>query len=143
MISQVSTTLQELVTGHSELYLDQFTGEIEGIQDVVEMLYGGEVELSEQNYRTILKFSVVYKVEDMYELCLKWIKENVSGLDLFGLIKFGLLIERIDDDNNAVLELCVTAIKKDGFSKKSKEVMAGQVMDNAFIKFFIQVNYIL
>ena len=45
-----------------ELYLDQFIGEIEGIYDVVEVLYGGDVELSEGNYQTLLKFSIVYEL---------------------------------------------------------------------------------
>ena len=45
-----------------------WSGETEGIQDVVEMLYGGEVELNERNYKTVLKFSVVYNVQEMYKL---------------------------------------------------------------------------
>ena len=68
VVSQASQTLQDLVGNQPELYLDQFSGEIEGIRDVVELMYGGCVEMSEVNYKTILKFSVVYQVEEMYKL---------------------------------------------------------------------------
>ena len=50
VVSQASQTLQDLVGNQPELYLDQFSGEIEGIRDVVELMYGGCVELSEVNY---------------------------------------------------------------------------------------------
>ena len=46
VISQVSQVLQDLVRNQRELYLDQFSGEIDGIQDVVEILYGGDVVLT-------------------------------------------------------------------------------------------------
>jgi len=69
------------------------------------MLYGGEVELSEKNYRTILKFSVVYDVQDMYTLCMDWVTGHVADIDLYGLIEFGFLIERIGQGNQGLLDL--------------------------------------
>ena len=53
------------------------------------MLYGGEVVLSQANYRTILKFSVVYNVHEMYKLCMDWVTGHLADIELFGLIEFG------------------------------------------------------
>ena len=75
VISQASEILQDLAVNQPELYLDQFVGELEGVQDVVELLYGGEVQLSEDNLKTIMKFSVVFGVDGMYTLCLEWVKQ--------------------------------------------------------------------
>ena len=85
-----------------------WSGETEGVQDVVEMLYGGEVELNERNYRTVLKFSVVYDVQDMYKLCMDWVNGHLEEIDLYGLIDFGFIIESpIGQGNRDVLNLSI------------------------------------
>ena len=139
VISQASQLLQDLVENQRELYLDQFSGEIEGVQDVVEMLYGGEMELSEVNYKTVLKFSMLYQVKEMYQLCIEWLKEHISTLDLFGLINFGLLIKQVGQDNQDVLDLCDVFIRdtvKDELCEVSKSWSIG--VDVNFVKFLIQ-----
>ena len=138
VLSQASQVLQDLVGNQRELYLDQFLGEIEGIQDVVEMLYGGEIELSEVNYQTIIKFSTVFQVKEMYQLCIEWVKVNILTLDLFSLINFGLLIEQVGQDNPDVLELCVGFIRDDvgdGLSEISKSWVIGS--NTNFVKFLV------
>lgn len=81
--------------------------------DVVELLYGGSVGLHEGNVKTICKFSILYEVVEMYELCFTWVKENITTLDLFSLIQFGIQIECICKDNHDILTLCSAYIKED------------------------------
>ena len=52
-------------------------------------MYGGEVELKESNIKTILKFSTLFQIQDMYNLCLDWVIQHISTLNLFTLIEFG------------------------------------------------------
>ena len=140
VVSQASQTLQDLVGNQPELYLDQFTGEIEGIRDVVELMYGGCVELSEVNYKTILKFSMVYQVEEMYKLSFNWVKNNILNLDLFELIQFGLLVDNLSElDATSVLDLCAGHIKdnvKEDLFEVSKSWVFADNID--FIKFLVQ-----
>ena len=140
VVSQASQTLQDLVGNQPELYLDQFSGEIEGIRDVVELMYGGCVELSEVNYKTILKFSVVYQVEEMCKLSFTWVKNNISNLDLFELIQFGLLVENLSKlEATSVLDLCAGHIKdnvKDDLFEVSKSWVFADNID--FTKFLVQ-----
>ena len=75
------------------------------LQDIVELMYGGEVELKESNIKTILKFSTLFQIQEMYNLCLDWVIQHISTLNLFTLIEFGLLIQRIGEGNNDVLEI--------------------------------------
>ena len=138
VICQASKVLEGLVGNQPELYLDQFTGEIEGIYDVVEVLYGGDVELSEVNYQTLLKFSIVYDVKEMYRLCFEWLKEHIATLDLFSLIQFGLFIQTLAEDGKRdVLDLCTSFVKdyvKDGLMELSKSCV---ITDNSLIKFLV------
>ena len=115
-----------------------WSGETEGVQDVVEMLYGGEVELNAGNYRTVLKFSVVYDVQDMYKLCMDWVTGHLAEIDLYALIAFGLIIERIGQGNQDVLNLSIAFIRdnvKDGLKEVSKDWLIGGNID--MIKFLI------
>ena len=155
VISQVSDVLQELVGRQSEIFLDQFVGETEGIQDVVEILYGGAVPITEDNYRTIMKFSLLYKVHDMYDITRKWVKKNIHNMDVSKLIQFGLQLERIDAYSRDVLELCIgmidrthrehllcnNPVKLKEFSELSKDWVIGT--DVNFVKFLINVSNVV
>ena len=140
VICQASKVLEGLVGNQPELYLDQFTGEIEGIYDVVEVLYGGDVELSEGNYQTLLKFSIVYDVKKMYNLCFEWLKGHIATLDLFSLIQFGLLIQRLADNGKRdILDICSGFIRdelKDELHKLSKT--KNWKISDEFVKFLIE-----
>jgi len=95
VISQASDTLQKLAGESCELYLDGFDGEMDGIQDCIELLYGGEVVLTDTNVKTVLKFSIIYQVKEMFDLCLRWFTDNMSSENLFSSIHIGSIIERI------------------------------------------------
>ena len=115
-----------------------WSGETEGVQDVVEMLYGGEVELNERNYRTVLKFSVLYNVQDMYKLCMDWVTGHMAEVDLYQLINFGLLIERIGQGNQAILNLSINFIRdnvRDELKVLGKDWLIGGNID--MVKFLI------
>ena len=139
VICQASQVLEGLVGNQPELYLDQFTGEIEGIYDVVEILYGGEVKLSEQNFKTVLKFSVLFDVTKLYRLCIEWLKEHIATLDLFSLIQFGVFIQTLAEDGKRdIIDLCTSFVKdhvKDGLMELSKSWV---ITDNSLIKFLVQ-----
>ena len=139
VINQSSQLLQDLALTQQEIYLDQFTGEIEGIQDVVEMMYGGEVKLTLENVKTIMKFSVVYGVPEMYELCRKWVEEHLNDLNLVEFIQLGLLIQRVGQDNCDIQAICTEYISQ---KVKRQLVEVGQDWDFAkdvpFARFLIQ-----
>ena len=103
------------------------------------MMYGGEVELREENVKTILKFSVVYQIQEMYYLCQEWIRENLSKVNLFEFIQFGLLIHIIGQDNRDILDICMGYIRdnvKDELIQISKGLSFERNMP--FVKFLAQ-----
>ena len=107
------------------------------LQDVVELMYGGEVELKESNIKTILKFSTLFQIQDMYNLCLDWVTQHISTLNLFTLIEFGLLIQRIGEGKNDVLDICTSHVK-DNVKDELSEMSKGWVIANNFVKFLVQ-----
>ena len=96
------------------------------------------MELNDRNYKTVLKFSVVYDVQDMYKLCMDWLTGNVAEIDLYGLIAFGLIIERIGQGNQDVLNLSIGFIRdnvRDELKVLGKDWLIGGNVD--MIKFLI------
>lgn len=134
VISQASMVLQELMEDHSELYLDQFEGELDGVKDVVEMLYGGEVDLTEANIKTVFKFSVLYKVEEMLALCNEWLERNMSADNLLDFIQFGIMVERIGHGEVAVLDICYEFIKN-GIKDKLLDISTGWNIPSSDVSF--------
>ena len=97
------------------------------------------MELKESNIKTILKFSTLFQIQEMYNLCLEWVTQHVSTLNLFTLIEFGLLIQRIGEGNNDVLDICTSHIKgniKDGLKVLGKDWLIGDNINYMF-KFLI------
>ena len=96
------------------------------------------MELNDRNYRTVLKFSVVYDVQDMYKLCMGWLTGHLAEIDLYGLIAFGLIIERIGQGNQDVLNLSIAFIRdnvRDELKVLGKDWLIGGNVD--MIKFLI------
>ena len=102
-------------------------------------MYGGEVELREENVKTILKFSVVYQIQEMYNLCQEWIRENLSNVNLFEFIQFGLLIHRIGQDNRDILDICMGYIR-DNVKDELIQISKGWSFERnvLFVKFLAQ-----
>ena len=100
-------------------------------------MYGGEVELKESNIKTILKFSTLFQIQDMYNLCLDWVTQHISTLNLFTLIEFGLLIQGIREGNNDVLDICTSHVK-DNVKDELSEMSKSWVLANNFVKFLVQ-----
>ena len=97
VISQASRVLQDLVGKRRELDLEEFSGEIQGVQDCVELLYGGGVILSVRNVRTVIKFSAVYQIPELLDVCMVWLHNNISAASLFARLEscadIGILID--------------------------------------------------
>ena len=141
VLSLKSSVLEDLVGKQREVYLDHFTGEMEGVKDCVELLYGGEVELSEENIKTVIKFSVMYEIEDIYNLGIEWVKDNISGSNLFGFIEFGLQIERVGNDNRDLLDLCKETIIDNTVDDLSEISKSWDIGNNTnVIKFLLQAE---
>jgi len=62
------------------------------------------------NVKTLLKFSVIYEVEDLYDMVVKWVIENIASLNLYDMIEFGVLIEGLSKEKCDILNLCLTYI---------------------------------
>ena len=104
VISQQSSVLLALVQQQNEVYLDQFVGEEEGVRECIALLYGAEVELNIGNIGTVLKFSVLHEIQEMFQLAIRWVGRNVCEENLGKLLNHALLIETLGKEKVLKIE---------------------------------------
>ena len=109
----------------SKVFLDEFSGMVEGVLDCIEMLYGSDVVISLKNLQALMKFSILFKVEGMHELCVKWVQENIS-LDTFNdFFKVSHFVFTLEQSHGGGLEACRALILKDEPGKTVEELRKG------------------
>ena len=81
LLAQQSSVLEQKIKDEDGiLMLDEMTeiGSDCHKFDCLRLLYGAPVCLNSQVIETVLKFSSIYKVEDMFTKALKWIKQTLT-----------------------------------------------------------------
>ena len=99
ILARHSDVLLEMILQSKEIYLDDFTGEREVLEDCIDLLHGGEVEVGMGNIRGLLKFGLNYKVGDLVETCLGWVKSNIKKENLAALLKVGFFVNDLENDD--------------------------------------------
>ena len=146
VISQCSDVLLDLVTKSPDVCLDLFVGDLPGVKDCIMFLYGGEVQITTNNIQTIVKFSAMFEVKNLFELCFDWIEQNIRSETLFTFITTGLMVENLENLNggdNRVLSTCTAFIKNNIQNNLLGLSKSWSLADNDLIKYFIQEDILM
>ena len=138
--------LLDLVTKSPDVCLDLFVGDLPGVKDCVMFLYGGKVQITTNNIQTIVKFSAMFEVKNLFELCFDWIEQNIRSETLFTFITTGLMVENLenlDGGDNRVLSTCTAFIKNNVQNNLLELSKSWSLDDNDLIKYFIQEDILL
>ena len=107
--------------GSCELYLDEFTGVTGAVEDCIDLLYGGTVDVDIGSIQAMLKFGKLFQIDELVETCLTFIEMNIKN-DNFGLIiKVGLFVNGLQEPDRRILELCKKHL--------DKVVLSGEVLN--------------
>ena len=82
IIAQQSSVLEQKIRDeHGIVMLDEMVdiGSDNIKCDCFRFLYGAPIEFSMENIETVLKFSSIYMVEDMFVKALKWVKQSINS----------------------------------------------------------------
>ena len=109
VLSQLSPVLLDLAVKSPDIILDEFVDNVNGVRDCLALLYGGTVQINDNNLETIVKFSIKFEVEKLYTLCVEWIRTNVSTKSTLLFISVGLMAERMGKVD--IKEICLQNIR--------------------------------
>ena len=144
ILAQRSETLRELLTSEPTIILDEFSGLIEQVKDCIQLLYGDKVKITLDNLQALMKFSIYYKIESMYQLCVGWIKENLMIEKFESFFKICFFVSLLEDHRSHALDLCRDIIMK-GKPSDISQVLEGLVLieDNQddLMMFFLEPTF--
>ena len=136
VLSQLSPVLLDLAVKSSDIILDEFVDNVSGVRDCLVLLYGGTVQINDENLETIVKFSIKFEVEKLYTLCVEWIRTNVSTKSTLLFISIGLMAERMGKVD--IKEICLKNIR-DNVKEELLKITANWCCeDSGTIQFLIQ-----
>ena len=141
LLANQSPILQQLFLESDELHLDEFEGLLDqGVMDSLVLMYGGHVEITINNIQTILKFSVAYQIPAMFNLCQKWVLENINVENFHALYRTAKYIDgyKRDGEYTPLLakDVCSDILLNHPFLAVNKmdENMANIIIDDGVLK---------
>ena len=122
ILAQLSPVLLKILAKlprSNEVFLDEFIGCEDGVEDCINLLYGAEVAVGLTNIQTLLKFSLLYEIKEMTELCAAWFEESISFSVVYAFINIGLFFNCMDYPR--VLAVCKRFMVNNPRSEESEE----------------------
>ena len=99
----------------------EFSDDLTGLEDCLDLVYGGCVEIREDNFKTIYKFGKLFQICEMKESVLSWIAISVT-YDQFWSVY--LELKNLHDDNSVFIDIVKRYMNADGdnFMEHSREI---------------------
>ena len=103
----------------------EFSDDLTGLEDCLDLVYGGSVEIREDNFKTIYKFGKLFQICEMVESVLSWIAVSVT-YDKFWSVY--LELKNLHDDNSVFIDIIKGYMNADGdnFIEHSREICHSQ-----------------
>ena len=89
----------------------EFSDDLTGLEDCLDLVYGGSVEIREDNLKTIYKFGKLFQIREMMESVMSWIAISVT-YDKFWSVY--LQLRNLHDDNSVFVDIIKGYLRVDG-----------------------------
>ena len=89
----------------------EFSDDLTGLEDCLDLVYGGSVEIREDNLKTIYKFGKLFQIREMMESVMSWIAISVT-YDKFWSVY--LQLRNLHDDNSVFVDIIKRYLRVDG-----------------------------
>ena len=122
VLAQQSTVLETMIRAENGVLVCQELADIGTLDhkiQCIEYLYGGKVTLDLDNIKTVLIFSSLYGVNDLFALSFNWIMANLT---VPNLLPFYSVLEHLSDDHQSVLSGILESYLADNVSEVVFEV---------------------
>ena len=120
-----SAKIEEMLKENEKIKAVEFSDDLTGLEDCLDLVYGGSVEIREDNFKTIYKFGKLFQICEMMERVLSWIAISVT-YDKFWSVY--LEIKNLHDDNSVFIDIIKGYMNADGdnFMEHSREICHSQ-----------------
>ena len=120
-----SAKLEKMVEDSENIPAVEFSDNMTGLEDCLDLAYGGSVDISEENCRNICKFGKLFQIREIMDVVLSWLAIYVT-YDKFW--KVYLELKNLHDDSSVFVDTLKGYLNADGdkFVKHTAELCRSQ-----------------
>ena len=78
LLAARSAKIEEILEESEKIPAVQFSDNIAGLEDCLDLVYGGSVDIREDNFKSIYKFGKLFEISKMMKGVLAWIANDVT-----------------------------------------------------------------
>ena len=78
LLAARSAKIEKILEESENIPADEFSGNVAGLEDCLDLLYGGSIVIGEDNYEAIYKFGTLFQICEMTVGVLKWIANDMA-----------------------------------------------------------------
>ena len=125
LLAARSAKIQEILEESENISVVELSDNMTGLQDCLDLIYGGSVDIREDNFKTIYRFGKLFEICEMMEGVLAWIANDLP-CDQFWSVYFEL--ENLHDDTSIFVDTIRGYLSTDGdnFVEHTTEVCRSQ-----------------
>ena len=103
LLASRSIIIEEIIQNSENVPAIEFSDNIPGLLVCLSLIYGGSVDISRENYKSIFKFGKMYQIKEMVDAVLNWIAEDLP-YNIFWEVYFDLSNADLSVSSAAFLE---------------------------------------
>ena len=125
LLAARSAKIEKIMEESENIPAVEFSDNLAGLEDCLDLIYGGSVEIREDNFKTIYKFGKLFQIREMMENVLSWIAINVT-YDKFW--KVYLELKDLNEDISVFVDTIKGYLSTDGdnFMEHTTEICRSQ-----------------
>ena len=74
-----SAVIEEVIRNSENIPAIEFSDNLPGLFICLNLIYGGSVEINQENYRSVFKFGKIFQIKEMMDAVLKWVAEKLPS----------------------------------------------------------------
>ena len=78
LLAARSAKIEEILEESEKIHAVQFSDNMAGLEDCLDLVYGGSVDIREDNFKSIYKFGKLFEISKMMKGVLAWIANDVT-----------------------------------------------------------------
>ena len=78
LLAARSPVISELLETTQNIPATEFSDNIPGLEDCLDLIYGSSIQIRDRNYKTICKFSKIFQIKEMMDGIFSWVTEDLD-----------------------------------------------------------------
>ena len=147
-----SSVISELLQTSQNIPATEFSDNVPGLEDCLDLIYGSSIQIGDRNYKTIYKFGKIFQIKEMMDGILSWVTEDLDyekfwevylELITFNVEKSAFLVEAKKHltTNSDNFHQCATQFCEGDDADKSEVVteLFSEILDKRILNFILNV----